>query len=199
MKSSAAPEASVRLATIEPVNEVRSPPAAAPGAPAAAAPAAAAPLLAGATPLLAACALLGAALLGGCALRPQLEAPHLTVSEVDIVSADLWQQQLRVRLHVQNPNDRALAVKELEYTLEVEGQQLASGESAASFTVPALGESDFDMNVKTNLAGVLLGLLAHGAGQAGQGVAYHLVGKVTLASGWVRSIPFEQRGSFKLQ
>jgi LEA14-like dessication related protein len=138
-------------------------------------------------------------LLAACALRPHLEPPHLSVSEVDIVSADLWQQRLRVRMHVQNPNDRPLAVEELDYTLEVAGQQLASGESAASFTVPALGETDFDTNVTTNLAGAVLRLLAQGTGDRRQGVAYHLTGKVTLASGWVRSIPFDTRGTFNLQ
>jgi len=156
--------------------------------------------LAIAATVLAICVLpVAAALLTACALHPYLEPPHLSVSEVSIQGADLWQQHLRVRMHVQNPNDRAIAVKELDYTLEVGGRQLATGESAASFTVPALGEADFDMNVTTNLAGTLLGLLAHGSEPQGPGVAYRLTGKVTLASGWVRSIPFDERGSFTLQ
>jgi LEA14-like dessication related protein len=138
-------------------------------------------------------------LLAACALRPQLEPPQLSVSEVDVQGGDLWQQRLRVRIHVHNPNNRTLAVKDLEYTLEVEGQQLASGTSAESFTVPALGETDFDMNVTTNLAGALLKLLSRGPGALDQGVAYRLTGKVTLSQGWVRSIPFDEQGNFKLQ
>ena len=137
-----------------------------------------------------------------CALRPHIEPPQLSVSEVDIRGSDLWQQRLRVRMHVQNPNNRVLAVKDLEYTLEVEGQQLASGTNDQSFTVPALGETDFDMNVTTNVAGALLTLLARAPdalGQGGQGVAYRLTGKVTLSQGWIRSIPFDERGNFKLQ
>jgi LEA14-like dessication related protein len=144
------------------------------------------------------CAMLGV-LLAGCALRPQLEPPQLSVSEVDIQGSNLWQQRLRVRMHVQNPNNRVLAVKDLEYTLEVEGQQLASGTSAQSFTVPALGETDFDMNVTTNLAGALLTLMSRGPDALSQGVAYHLTGKVTLSQGFIRSIPFDEHGSFKLQ
>jgi LEA14-like dessication related protein len=148
---------------------------------------------------LIACALLTVGtLFAACALRPQLEPPRLSVSEVDVQAGDLWSQRLRVRVHVENPNDRALAVKDLEYTLEVEGQQLASGNNAASFTVPARGETDFDMNVTTNLAGTLLTLLTRGSA-LGQGVAYRLTGKVTLSAGWIRSIPFEEHGSFKLQ
>jgi len=139
------------------------------------------------------------ALLAGCALQPQLETPRLSVSEVDILGGDLWQQRLRVRLHVQNPNDRSLAVRQLEYTLEVEGQQLASGTSTASFTVPALGETDFDMSVTTNLAGTVLKLLARGPDALAQGVPYRLAGKLTLSEGWIRSIPFEQRGNLRLR
>jgi LEA14-like dessication related protein len=147
---------------------------------------------------LLACAAL-CVLLAACALRPHLEPPQLSVSEVDIQGSDLWHQRLRVRMHVQNPNNRVLAVQDLEYTLEVEGQQLASGSNAESFTVPALGETDFDMNVSTNLAGTLLTLLSRGPDALNQGVAYRLTGKVTLSEGWIRSIPFDERGNFKLQ
>lgn len=146
-------------------------------------------------PFLRLAALLAAVMLGACALSPRLEAPQLSVADVQLLGGDLMQQRLRVRMHVENPNDRALAVQGIVYTLEVEGQEFASGESAASFTVPALGQADFDMNVTTNLAATLLRIVSGGNTHA---LAYHLTGKVTLAQGFLRSIPFEQRGSFKL-
>jgi LEA14-like dessication related protein len=142
--------------------------------------------------------LLGAALLAACALAPKLEAPKLSIVDAQILSTDLWSQRLRVRLRVQNPNDRALPVKGLEYTIEVEGQQFASGESATSFVVPAMGEAEFDTNVTTNLAGALMKLLARGA-NAGHDVSYRLSGKVSLSEGFLRSIPFDERGTFRLQ
>jgi LEA14-like dessication related protein len=142
-------------------------------------------------------ALLAAVLLGGCA--PKLEKPTLSVAGVQLVSGDLWEQRLKVRLQVHNPNDRALPVKSIEYTLEVEGQPFASGESADAFTVPALGETEFDMNVTTNLAGALLKLLARGPDALGQNVTYRLSGRLSLSAGLLRSIPFEQQGTFSLQ
>jgi LEA14-like dessication related protein len=142
--------------------------------------------------------LLGAALLAACALAPKLEAPKLSIVDAQILSSDLWSQRLKVRLRVQNPNDRALPVKGLEYTIEVEGQQFASGESAASFVVPAMGEAEFDTTVTTNLAGALMKLLARGA-NAGHDVSYRLSGKVSLSEGFLRSIPFDERGTFRLQ
>jgi LEA14-like dessication related protein len=148
-------------------------------------------------PVALACALLGTVLAGACA--PQLERPTLSIASVAVVSGDLWQQRLKVRVHVQNPNDRALAVKAIEYTIEVEGQQFASGESDAPFSVPARGESEFDMNVTTNLAGTLLKLFARGPERQGQSVAYLITGKLSLSEGLLRSIPFEQQGTFTLQ
>jgi LEA14-like dessication related protein len=136
-------------------------------------------------------------LLGACALAPKFQAPHLSVAGVQVVGGDLWQQRLKVRMHVQNPNDRALPIQGIVYTLEVEGQPFASGESAASFLVPPLGEAEFDMNVTTNLAGTFIKLLGRAAET--QSVAYHLTGKVSLSEGFLRSIPFDQRGTFNLQ
>jgi len=140
----------------------------------------------------------GGILLASCALAPKFEVPKLSVVDVQIQSGDLWTQRLKVRMHVQNPNDIALPVKGLAYTIEVDGQQFASGESAASFVVPALGEAEFDMNVTTNLAGTLLKLLSHGPDALGQSVPYRLSGKLSLSQGLLRSIPFEERGTFRL-
>jgi LEA14-like dessication related protein len=145
-------------------------------------------------------ALCAAALLpGACALSSKFTTPKLSVVDVQIEHGDLWEQRLKVRMRVQNPNDRRLPVKGLEYTLEVEGQQFASGASEASFVVPAMGEAEFDMNVTTHLAGTLLKLLGRGSDALGQSVAYRLTGRIALSQGLMRSIPFEERGSFSLR
>jgi LEA14-like dessication related protein len=146
-------------------------------------------------PRLAAVALL-ALLVAACALTPRFETPQLSVLDVQLLGGDLFQQRLKVRMHVQNPNDRALPVQGITYRLEVEGQEFATGESAASFVVPALGEADFDMNVSTNLATTLMKILAGGANT--KALAYRISGKVTLSSGFLRSLPFDQRGVFRL-
>ena len=143
--------------------------------------------------------LAAAMLLAGCVLTPKFTPPRLSIVNVQLEGGDLWEQRLRVRLHVENPNNRPLPVKGLEYTLEVGGQQLARGASAASFVVPARGESEFDTNVTTNLAGALLKLLGRGPDALGQSVEYHLTGKVSLSAGLLRSIPFDERGSVRLQ
>jgi LEA14-like dessication related protein len=139
-----------------------------------------------------------ALLSSGCALAPKFTTPTLTVVGVRLEGSDLITQHLKVRVHVQNPNDRTLPVKGIEYALDVDGEPFATGDSAASFVVPALGEAEFDMNVTTNVAGTLVRLLARGP-DAPANVPYRLAGKISLSQGWMQSIPFEQRGTFRLQ
>jgi LEA14-like dessication related protein len=147
----------------------------------------------------AAAALLGVALLAACALAPKFQTPELSIVNVQVQGSDLLSQHLKVRVHVHNPNDRALPVRALEYTIEVEGQQFATGESANAFVVPALGDAEFDMNVTTDLAGTLIRLFARATGNLPSEIQYRLYGKLSLSQGLLRSIPFDQRGTFKLQ
>jgi LEA14-like dessication related protein len=136
-------------------------------------------------------------LLAGCSLFvPKLVAPQLSVVGVEWQKGALWQQKFRVRMHVDNPNDRTLPIKGITYTLEINGQEFAHGESAASFVVPALGEAEFDMNMTANMAGTIISLLSHGTDA---NVEYHLAGKISLSEGLLRSVPFDQHGTFKLQ
>lgn len=140
--------------------------------------------------------------LAGCStLSPRLEAPKLSIVSVELVKGELFEQRIRARMRVQNPNDRELAVKGITYTIELGGEELGRGLSGSSFTVPRLGEAEFDMNVTANLAGTLLKLVgrAEQQGRAPGALDYRIVGKVQLASGLVRSVPFEQKGSLKLR
>ncbi len=137
--------------------------------------------------------------LGGCSLFvPKLETPKLSVINVELQKSDLWEQRMKVRMRVENPNDRPIPVKGLTVSLDVQGQELAHGVSGASFNVPALGEAEFDMNMTANMAGALLKLLGSN-NQLGDSVDYRVRGKLSLSEGLLRSIPFEDRGTFRLK
>ena len=131
-------------------------------------------------------------------LVPRLEKPSLSIVNVELLKSDMFSQRLKVRMHVMNPNDRALPVKGLSYALEVAGEPFAEGVSGGSFLVPAMGEAEFDMNVTANMAGTLMKLLSRGGG-IGDQVDYRMRGKISLSEGFLRSIPFEENGTFKLR
>lgn len=144
--------------------------------------------------------LAASAMLGGCSLFvPKLETPQLSVVNVELQKADLWEQRMKVRMRVSNPNDRPIPVKGLSCALEVEGEELAHGVSGASFNVPALGEAEFDMNMTANMAGAIIKLLGKGGNSVGDEVEYRVTGKISLSEGLLRSIPFEDRGKFRLR
>jgi LEA14-like dessication related protein len=144
-------------------------------------------VLVAATALLAACSSLGY----------KIQTPRLTIARVELVKGDLAQQNLRVRLHVQNPNSRDLPISSITYQIEVAGDAFAHGESERDFIVPANGETDFDVMVVANAAGTVLKLAT--GGLHGDRLEYRIFGRVTLSSGMVRSLPFEQKGTIPLR
>lgn len=135
--------------------------------------------------------------LAACAaFGPKLEVPRLTLVRVAMTSADIFNQQFLVRMHVQNPNDRELPIKGIDYKLFLEGDSFAEGLSNKPFVVPALGETEFDMTVRTNFvsgAGRLLSRL-NGRTQ----VQYVVEGKVLTDIGMARKIPFQETGTVDL-
>ncbi len=141
-------------------------------------------------------------MLGGCgALGGRLETPRLSVVNAQLVKGDLFEQRLKVRMRVQNPNDRELAVKGITYTIDVAGEEFGQGMAANSFVVPRMGEAEFDMMVTANMASMLVRVLGNDKNRNADlnSVDYRIHGKVSLASGLLRSIPFEDKGSFKIR
>jgi LEA14-like dessication related protein len=134
--------------------------------------------------------------LSGCSLlMPKLEKPTLSVVSVQMLKGDLWHQELKLRMRVQNPNDRALPVKGLSYELDVDGQDFAHGMSGDSFVVPARGEAEFDLGVSANMTSMLIRVL----GQGNKQVDYRISGKISLSAGLLRSFTFDEHGTFSWQ
>ena len=137
----------------------------------------------------------------GCAgFCSRLEPPKLSVVGVEIVRGDLFEQRFKARMRVQNPNDRSIAVRGVSYTLQIGGEELGRGLSGSSFTVPALGEAEFDMLVTVNFAGTVMRLLERARSDGlPDSLSYRLRGEVKLAEGLVRTIPFDEKGAVKLR
>ncbi len=142
-------------------------------------------------------ACLAAAALAGCAALPKLEAPNLSVISMNVQSADIFSQRMNLRMRVQNPNTRELSIEGIRYRVEVDGAELGQGLTGNSFVVPAMGEAEFDVQFTANLAGALAKLLTRKSSR--DKLEYRLVGEVHLSSGFLRRIPFDERGSVNLK
>jgi LEA14-like dessication related protein len=139
-----------------------------------------------------------ALLLAACAaFAPKFERPTLTVVSINLAGGNLLQQNFRVTLRIHNPNDRTLPVKGLTADLRVSGDEIASGTMDHPFTVSALGDTDFDITIKANMALALLKLQQHGDNRA-DGIAYDLAGEIALDLPFFRTMTFHQTGSLNL-
>jgi LEA14-like dessication related protein len=135
--------------------------------------------------------------LSGCAaLRPELQAPQVTLVSVAMTSADIFNQQFLVKVNVENPNDRELPITGIDYKLFLEGDSFAEGVSNKAFTVPANGETEFDMTVRTNFASGVARLLSRLNGR--DQVQYVVEGKVLTDISMLKKIPFQQSGTVSL-
>jgi LEA14-like dessication related protein len=138
-------------------------------------------------PVLAACLVLAA-----CA--PHFEKPTLTVANIEYQGGNILQQNFQISFNLHNPNARALPVSGLEAQLSVDGDVIASGSSSRAFIVPALGDGQFDMTVKADMATGLIKLLNHS-----DALNYELAGTVSIDLPFLRSLPFRQNGVLPLR
>ena len=133
-----------------------------------------------------------AILLGACAAM-HFQAPNVTPTNVELVEAQMFEQRFKVRLHVENPNDRDLPIKSANAKLRIEDVEVGQGETAQPFTVPARGATDFDMIVTTNFATSLPGLFTRVI-RGGDLPHYQLSGWVHTDIGMLPPIPFSKSG-----
>ena len=137
------------------------------------------------------------AVLSGCsAFAPKIEVPRLMLVSAAMTSGDLFSQTFLVRLHVENPNDRELPVRGIEYELFLEGDSFAEGMSNKAFVIPANGETEFDLPVRTHFISSIGRLLSRLNGK--QKVQYVFEGKVFTDVGIVKKVPFRESGTVDL-
>jgi LEA14-like dessication related protein len=134
-----------------------------------------------------------------CSLvAPKFERPEVSLTSIELVSGNLFQQNFLVKLNIQNPNDRALPVTGLHVELNVAGERLASGVSNRPFVVPAQGATQFDMTITANMALALLKLKERTDNHS-DSIDYDLTGSASIDLPFLRDLPFHQQGSFSLR
>jgi len=128
-------------------------------------------------------------------LGPKLMAPQVSLVGIQIMSADMFAQQFMVRVKVENPNDLEIAVSGIEYEIFLMGDSFAEGAADSSFVLPAKGEAEFDMIVKTNFVSSLGRLVSRTSGGKLEDVPYRVTGKLVLEKGIMRTFPFSRAGT----
>lgn len=133
---------------------------------------------------------------GGCASFTALEAPEVQVTSLQMLepAQGSLEQRFAVGLRLTNPNNRALSVDGLDFELDLNDRRLARGVTNRAFELPRLGEAETSVIVTTSVFDLLRQAVELGSRQEAA-MDYRLRGRLHLGSGFVRSVPFDHRGT----
>jgi LEA14-like dessication related protein len=142
-------------------------------------------------------ALLLALTLTGCAqVLRHTDPPRVSLVNLQLVEATLFEQRFEVDLRLQNPNPFPLPLAGMSYALDLNDSRFAEGVSNTSVVIPAYGESVIGVQVSSNLGGVLEQLYRLQRGEPPE-FRYRLAGSVSLVDQAFR-LPFERTGEIRL-
>jgi len=132
----------------------------------------------------------------GCAgLFKQVETPMISVVNLQLVEATVFEQNYRIQLRIQNPNTFEIPVQGLQYTIELNDQHFASGVSNHSAVIPALDSAVIEVEARSTLLSFFRQFNNLQQGKL-ETISYRLNGKVHLTG--LRSQPFDYRGEMQL-
>lgn len=123
-----------------------------------------------------------------------LRLEPLDVRLVDLAMAEgggLLEQRLALTLALSNPNPSDVTLTGLRVALEVNGENLARGQSGESVTIPRLGEARATVIAAISLFDLLPGVMAM---STREGLAYRLSGTAFLGGLGGGSLPFAREG-----
>lgn len=115
-------------------------------------------------------------MLVGCQTLAGIESPEVSVAHIELAELGLFEQQWHVTLRAQNPNDRSLTLKNLNYTIFINDKKFAHGLTAEKVTLPALGEAQISTTITTGLLRSLQQLQQ----RQDETLTYRLTGKAGL-------------------
>ncbi|HSM30624.1 MAG TPA: LEA type 2 family protein [Woeseiaceae bacterium] len=138
-------------------------------------------------------------LAAGCASTGVfVERPSVTLSNVAVTDIDLGGQTFVLDFDVVNPNPFPLPIRSIAYGVELEGLRLASGETQSAFTVPAGGDSHFEITVDVDLMRTAPQLMFVVREGLYRDIPYALEGRFAIDVPFANPVTFRNEGSIRL-
>jgi len=137
--------------------------------------------------------LLLVSLTSGCAgLSAYREPPRVSLVSIQPKEVGVLEQRYALQLRILNPNDEAIPVTGMQYTLQINGREFAYGVSRQPVSIPPYGEALLDVDVVSNLLGMLQQLQEMSA-ETHESLKYRLTGSIRLENS-SRKLPFDYSG-----
>ena len=144
-----------------------------------------------------------AIVLQGCTSLSQvarLESPSVTLVDLQLESAGLFEQRFTLLLRVVNPNNEDLPVSGFNYQLNLDGHRLAKGATNEPLLITALGESLVEVGLTSSMLDWAR-YIHQWRKQGGipESMEYVLSGKLFLSHGLLKSLPFSRDGTVPIR
>ncbi|MDH3900805.1 MAG: LEA type 2 family protein [Gammaproteobacteria bacterium] len=138
----------------------------------------------------------GVLLFAGCTTMSNYpEHPRVSLVSIQPKDMTLLEQRYGLQLRILNPNETAIPVEGLSYSLEINGHEFAYGVSRQAVSIPPFGEALLDVDVVSNLLSVMQQVQEMSEEQQ-ESLQYRLAGKISLANSLVK-LPFDYHGELK--
>ena len=140
-------------------------------------------------------ALLVTALMTACTGIPfNAKAPKVGVAEVSVKRLGLFEQVFDVGLRVTNPNDFDIAIEGLEFKLEINGREFATGTAHTHTRLPAFSSAVVHVDTTTD-SNKLLQQIKTLPEILQDGAPYRIRGRIKIdrANDW---LPFDRSGVY---
>lgn len=135
--------------------------------------------------------------LTGCSqMLTRPAAPTVSLNDIRVIDATLFEQRYELSLRIQNPNAFDLPVKGMHYRLLINDKEFATGVSNTIGTLPAYGESLVKVTVVSNLIN-LYKQFQFSSGQHDERITYTLDGALRVTGSLV-DLPFRYHGEIPL-
>jgi LEA14-like dessication related protein len=123
----------------------------------------------------------------------ELKEPRLSLAGLSVTDANLLAPGFRVRLRVDNPNDRDISIQGADLDLAINGEAVARGVSAGAVELVRRGSSEIEVDARAQTLALARQLLAIDGGDT---VKYGLSGHLKLLNwlGALGAVPFSFRG-----
>jgi LEA14-like dessication related protein len=128
---------------------------------------------------------------------PHFATPGLSLTGIELLGGNLFQQDFRLDLQIHNPNRQSLPIERVRVRLSLGGEPIASGTSMRPFVVPPMGDARFEMTVSANLAAGIAEVAR--LARTNAPVPYAIDGVVRLDLPMFHSLPFHASGRLPLR
>lgn len=125
----------------------------------------------------------------------KIEPPRISVVNLNLMEATLFEQNYLIQLRIQNPNAFEIPIQGLQYEVELNGEPFASGVSRQSIVVPGFESAVLEVQATSSLLSIFRQINNLKQGKL-ETISYRLRGKIHLTA--YQTIPFDYKGEVVL-